>query len=68
MCMGLKELYHILLGRIFYGPEVSPLLLCRPISLEKGLEPLLRRAKDTHEICKDVGSAALRDLGLEDYL
>lgn len=40
----------------------------RPISLEKGLEPLLRRAKDTHEICKDVGSAALRDLGLEDYL
>jgi hypothetical protein len=41
--------------------------VCRPLILEKGLEPLLRKAKDTHETCKDVGSAALRDLGLDNY-
>lgn len=40
----------------------------RPITLEKGLEPLIRRAKDTYSICNDVGSAALRDMGLDDYL
>lgn len=40
--------------------------MCRPISLEKDLEPLLKKAKDTYEICKDVGSIALYNLGIED--
>ncbi|CAM6059604.1 unnamed protein product [Sphagnum tenellum] len=40
----------------------------RPIILEKGLEPLIRKAKASHESCKDVASAALRDLGFDNYL
>eukprot|EP00898_Chlorokybus_atmophyticus_P000992 jgi/Chlat1/1894/Chrsp145S00774 len=40
----------------------------RPILLETGVEQLIRRAKWAHPAeCKDVGSAALRDLGLDDY-
>ncbi|KXZ54662.1 hypothetical protein GPECTOR_4g728 [Gonium pectorale] len=40
----------------------------RPGLLERGLEPLLRAAKAAHpNSCKDVGSAALRDLGLDNY-
>lgn len=36
--------------------------------LDKGVEPLLRQAKAVHPAsCKDVGSAALRDLGLDNY-
>lgn len=39
----------------------------RPIILEKGLEKLIRNAKANHESCKDAATAALRDLGLDDY-
>lgn len=40
----------------------------RPPYLEKGAEALLRQAKAAHPgPCKDVGSAALRDLGLDNY-
>jgi hypothetical protein len=40
----------------------------RPGYLEKGVEPLLRAAKRAHpSSCKDVGAAALRDLGLDNY-
>ena len=36
--------------------------------LEKGAEELLRKAMRTYpQACGDVGSGALRDLGLEDY-
>ncbi len=36
--------------------------------LDKGVEALLRQAKAAHPAsCKDVGSAALRDLGLDNY-
>lgn len=36
--------------------------------LAKGIEPLLRTAQTEHPMaCKDVGGAALRDLGFEDY-
>ena len=36
--------------------------------LEKGCEGHLRRAKQAHPAtCADVGSAALRDLGYDDY-
>lgn len=40
----------------------------RPLLLEKGVEPLLRRAKAQLSQCKEVASAALRDLGFDDYL
>ena len=37
--------------------------------LAAGAEPLLRTAQRRHPAaCADVGGAALRDLGLEDYL
>ena len=40
----------------------------RPLFLEKGSEALLRAAKKAHpRNCTDVGSAALRDLGLDNY-
>ncbi|KAF5829233.1 hypothetical protein DUNSADRAFT_16391 [Dunaliella salina] len=40
----------------------------RPAFLEKGAEGVVRAAKAAHPLsCKDVGSAALRDLGLENY-
>lgn len=39
----------------------------RPQLLERGAEPLLRSIKRAHPSCADVGSAALRDLGLENY-
>lgn len=40
----------------------------RPVFLERGAETLLRAAKATHPAsCRDVGSAALRDLGLDNY-
>ena len=40
----------------------------RPMLLEKGAEAPLRGAKKAFpEACQDVGSAALRDLGLDDY-
>jgi len=36
--------------------------------LGKGAEPLLRKAQSRHpQACKDVGGAALRDLGFDDY-
>ncbi|GAQ79629.1 hypothetical protein KFL_000340320 [Klebsormidium nitens] len=35
--------------------------------LEKGVEPLIRRAGAKYPRCKDEASAALRDLGLDDY-
>uniref|UniRef100_A0A7S3VJY0 Armadillo repeat-containing protein 8 n=1 Tax=Dunaliella tertiolecta TaxID=3047 RepID=A0A7S3VJY0_DUNTE len=40
----------------------------RPAFLEKGADRLVRAAKTAHPPnCKDVGSAALRDLGLDNY-
>jgi hypothetical protein len=40
----------------------------RPSFLDKGAETLLRGAKKAFpDQCRDVGSAALRDLGLDDY-
>lgn len=41
----------------------------RPAVLERGAEAFLRRAKVVHPAtCADVGAAALRDLGFDDYL
>ena len=40
----------------------------RPLMLERGADALLRAAKAAHPgTCTDVGSAALRDLGAENY-
>ena len=40
----------------------------RPVVLDKGAEPLLRSAKKMFpQSCGDVGSAALRDLDIQDY-
>lgn len=40
----------------------------REVFLSKGMEAALREAKAAHPAhCKDVGSAALRDLGLDNY-
>ena len=40
----------------------------RPVLLEKNCERHLRAAKARHPAtCADVGAAALRDLGLDDY-
>ncbi|THU57745.1 hypothetical protein C4D60_Mb03t06740 [Musa balbisiana] len=39
----------------------------RTILLSNGIEKLIRRAKESHESCKDAATAALRDLGLDDY-
>lgn len=40
----------------------------RPALLEKGVERHLRRAKLAYPAtCADVGAAALRDLGFDDY-
>ena len=59
------------------SPELRPVLLAWPSSSseksEKSensnkLEPLLREARDRYpEACGDVGAAALRDLGCDDY-
>ena len=44
------------------NPELRPLLV------ERGLEDLVRRAKSAHpKQCGDVGAAALRDMGCDDY-
>lgn len=40
---------------------------CRNILLGNGIEKLVRQAKLNHESCKDAATAALRDLGLDDY-
>lgn len=40
---------------------------CRIILLSNGIEKLIRKAKVSHESCKDAATAALRDLGLDDY-
>ncbi|OAY81973.1 armadillo repeat-containing protein 6 [Ananas comosus] len=39
----------------------------RTILLNNGIEKLIRKAKGTHQSCKDAATAALRDLGLDDY-
>ncbi|KAK9915509.1 hypothetical protein WJX75_000068 [Coccomyxa subellipsoidea] len=55
-CMALRNM-------VARNPEL------RPAVLEKGAEPFLRRAKVAHPAtCDDVGAAALRDLGFDDYL
>lgn len=47
------------------SPELRQLLLSPE---QGGVEPLLRRARDRYpEACGDVGAAALRDLGCDDY-
>jgi len=41
----------------------------RPLFLERGAEAALRAAKAAHpRLCQDVGYAALRDLGLDNYM
>ncbi|KAK3155355.1 hypothetical protein QOZ80_2BG0202150 [Eleusine coracana subsp. coracana] len=39
----------------------------RTILLNNGVEKLIRKAKITHASCKDAATAALRDLGLDNY-
>ncbi|TVU28614.1 hypothetical protein EJB05_20137 [Eragrostis curvula] len=39
----------------------------RTILLNDGAEKLIRKAKMTHASCKDAATAALRDLGLDNY-
>lgn len=39
----------------------------RTLLLGNGIEKLIRKAKGSHESCKDAAAAALRDLGLNDY-
>lgn len=39
----------------------------RIILLSSGIEKLIRKTKGTHDSCKNAASAALRDLGLDDY-
>ncbi len=39
----------------------------RPVMIEKKLPDLIRKAKLAHHICSDVGAAALRDMGFDDY-
>ncbi|KAJ4963310.1 hypothetical protein NE237_023249 [Protea cynaroides] len=39
----------------------------RRILLKIGIERLIRKAKDSHESCKDAATDALRDLGLDNY-
>ncbi|KAG1342237.1 armadillo repeat-containing protein 6 [Cocos nucifera] len=39
----------------------------RALLLGNGIENLIKKAKGSHEICKDAATAALRDLGLNDY-
>jgi hypothetical protein len=70
-CLFVPNFFFLLLFIVrtgFYGPIIMFEKLCRPIILEKGLEPLIRKAKASHESCKDVASAALRDLGFDNYL
>jgi hypothetical protein len=42
-------------------------LMYRPVMIEKKLPDLIRKAKLAHHICSDVGAAALRDMGFDDY-
>lgn len=39
----------------------------RAALLDRGAEALLRQVKAAHPSCADAGSAALRDLGLDNY-
>ncbi|CAI5534778.1 unnamed protein product [Closterium sp. Naga37s-1] len=39
----------------------------RPIMVEMGLEAVIRNVKSKHKSCRDVCSAALRDMGLDNY-
>ncbi|XP_077224852.1 ARM repeat superfamily protein [Tasmannia lanceolata] len=39
----------------------------RTILLSNGIEKIIRKAKENHGSCKDAATAALRDLGLDDY-
>lgn len=39
----------------------------RSTLLDKGAEGLLRQVKAAYPSCADAGSAALRDLGLDNY-
>lgn len=35
--------------------------------LSSGIEKLIRKAKGSHDSCRNAASDALRDLGLDDY-
>ncbi|KDP38234.1 hypothetical protein JCGZ_04877 [Jatropha curcas] len=39
----------------------------RTLLLNQGIEKIIRRARETHETCKDAATDALRDLGLSNY-
>lgn len=39
----------------------------RALLLNNGIEKIIRKAKENHESCKDAATAALRDLGLDNY-
>lgn len=62
-CAGVTQACMALRNMVARNPEL------RPAVLERGVEAFLRRAKVAHPAtCADVGSAALRDLGFDDYL
>ena len=56
-----------------HGPARLPCLAAcrspevRAALLDKGAEGLLRQVKAAYPSCADAGSAALRDLGLDNY-
>ncbi|XP_024514840.1 armadillo repeat-containing protein 6 [Selaginella moellendorffii] len=56
-----KQTCHMLRNLASRNPENRALIL------ERGLEKLIRAAKSRHASCKDASSAALRDLGLDNY-
>ncbi|GKB77136.1 armadillo repeat-containing protein 6 [Tanacetum coccineum] len=39
----------------------------RTLLLGNGIEKIIRKAKENHKSCKDAATAALRDLGLDNY-
>ncbi|KAF3435360.1 hypothetical protein FNV43_RR22449 [Rhamnella rubrinervis] len=50
-----------------YNFCVTHLLSYRTLLLNNGVEKHIRKAKQSHESCKDAATDALRDLGLHDY-
>jgi len=61
-----KKKKKLVLSYLCYGHVHN--LMYRPVMIEKKLPDLIRKAKLAHRICYDVGAAALRDMGFDDYL
>jgi hypothetical protein len=62
-----KKKKKLVLSYLCYG-HVHIYFMYRPVMIEKKLPDLIRKAKLAHHICYDVGAAALRDMGFDDYL